>query len=46
MTELDKRYIQKVKELEDAGQSVQMAEKLKVTFQNPEPQYYDGKFAT
>ena len=52
-TELDKRYQKRLQEImEDRGDSGQqeklvvMPEKLQVTFQNPEPNYYDGMFAT
>ena len=52
-TELDKRYQKQLQEVRedrsDSGQPedlVVMPEKLQVTFQNPEPNYYDGMFAT
>lgn len=46
MTQLDKKYLEMLKEIEQSGDSVAPPEKLQVTFQNPEPNYYDGKFAT
>ena len=47
MTELDKKYLQRLKELEHTTDDIVVrSEKLQVTFQNPEPHYYDGKFAT
>lgn len=52
-TELEARYQTKLQGMgQDLGgadedeDSLQLPEKLQVTFQNPEPNYYDGMFAT
>jgi hypothetical protein len=47
LTDLDKKYIEMLKQIDQTTDNVaSMPERLQVTFQNPEPNYYDGKFAT